>query len=150
MKMDKRYDFGDYLYEKDHWVVFLAPNQSNLGTCVVALKRKEEFLSNLEEGEWSELRSIIIELENTLKKAFDVTMFNWGFLMNKFYQDNTLPPWLHCHFIPRYDHKVKIGGVEFKDPYFGYMRPQAPIKISKKTREIIKKKILENLDLVRE
>jgi len=146
--MDERYNFGDYLYEKDYWVVFLAPNQGNLGTCVVALKRREEFLRNVKEEEWSEFRLIVIELENAVKKAFGATLFNWGFLMNQFYRDNTLSPWLHCHFIPRYDHKVELNGEIFEDPYFGYMRPRGPFKISERTREIIKEKILENIRLL--
>ncbi|BAW30875.1 conserved hypothetical protein [Methanothermobacter sp. MT-2] len=146
--MDKRYNFGDYLYEKDYWVVFLAPNQGNLGTCVVALKRREEFLRNVKEEEWSEFRLIVVELENAVKKAFGATLFNWGFLMNQFYRDNILPPWLHCHFIPRYDHKVELNGEIFEDPYFGYMRPRGPFKISERTREIIKEKILENIKLL--
>jgi len=146
--VDKRYNFGDYLYEKDYWVVFLAPNQGNLGTCVVALKRREEFLRNVKEEEWSEFRLIVVELENAVKKAFGATLFNWGFLMNQFYRDNILPPWLHCHFIPRYDHKVELNGEIFEDPYFGYMRPRGPFKISERTREIIKEKILENIKLL--
>jgi diadenosine tetraphosphate (Ap4A) HIT family hydrolase len=35
------YDFGDPLIQTEHWIVFLAPNQSNLATCVVALKRDQ-------------------------------------------------------------------------------------------------------------
>lgn len=145
MKPDERYNFGDYLYEKDHWIVFLSPNQGNLGSCVVVLKRREEFLGNIREEEWIELRYIIKELERAVKRAFGATLFNWGFLMNTFYRENSPPPWLHCHFIPRYDHKVEVNGEIFEDPYFGYMRPWGPIKISKRTREIIKEKILENI-----
>ncbi|MDI6881561.1 MAG: HIT family protein [Methanothermobacter sp.] len=144
MKLDE-YNFGDYLYERDYWIVFLSPNQGNLGSCVVVLKRREEFLGNIREEEWIELRLIIKELERAVKKAFGATLFNWGFLMNTFYRKNSPPPWLHCHFIPRYDHKVEVNGEIFEDPYFGYMRPWGPIKISRRTREIIKEKILENI-----
>jgi len=74
----EEYDFGEYLYERDHWIVFLAPNQSNLGTCVVALKRNEKFLGNLRKDEWEEMLRIISEIEDAVKKEFGATMFTGG------------------------------------------------------------------------
>ena len=29
------YNFGDPIFQTEHWIVYLAPNQSNLATCVV-------------------------------------------------------------------------------------------------------------------
>ncbi|MDI9618944.1 HIT family protein [Methanothermobacter sp.] len=141
MKFDD-YKFGKYLYERKRWVVFLAPNQSNLGTCVVALKRREEFLGNLKKDEWDEMFLIISELENAVRKAFGAAMFNWGVLLNSFYRENAPPPQLHWHFIPRYRGEVIVNGEVFDDPFFGYMRPRPPKNISEETLKEIRNKML--------
>ncbi|WBF06286.1 HIT family protein [Methanothermobacter thermautotrophicus] len=142
MVVFEEYDFGEYLYERDHWIVFLAPNQSNLGTCVVALKRNEKFLGNLRKDEWEEMLRIISEIENAVKKEFGATMFNWGVLLNSFYRQNTPPPHLHWHFIPRYREEVTVNGETFDDPFFGYMRPRPPKRISRETFLEIGRRIL--------
>lgn len=142
----EEYNFGDFLYETDSWIIFLAPNQSNLGTCVVALKRRERFLNSLNQKEWDEFSEIVNQLEFALKEAFNATMFNWGTLMNSFYLEGTPEPHMHWHFIPRYDHGVEIGGELFEDPFFGYMRPRPPKHISDEIRNKIKTTILKALN----
>jgi diadenosine tetraphosphate (Ap4A) HIT family hydrolase len=141
----EKYNFGDFLYQTPFWIVFLAPNQSNLGTCVIALKRKDRFLNGLSKEEWADFTKIVDGLEFALKESFDATLFNWGSLMNSFYLDGTPEPHLHWHFIPRYDHEVEIHGEIFDDPFFGYMRPRPPQEISKEVRENIRNSILDNL-----
>lgn len=141
----EEYNFGNLLFESSHWIIFLAPNQSNLGTCVIALKRKARFLSELNQQEWSDFIKIVNKLEKALKTAFKATMFNWGTLMNSFYLEDTPDPHMHWHFIPRYDHEVDFEGEIFEDPFFGYMRPRPPKKISKTIRVKIIEKIRDNL-----
>ncbi len=140
----KDYKFGDFIAETKYWVIFLAPNQSNLGTCVVALKRHLGDLARLKKDEWIDFSEIVDRLQFASKKAFDVTMFNWGCLMNTFYLEDEPDPHVHWHFIPRYNHEVEFEGLIFKDPYFGYMRPRSPKKVSDEVKRKIIEKIKEN------
>jgi ATP adenylyltransferase len=139
------YNFGDPIIQTDRWIVFLAPNQSNLATCVVALKQSKMTLSGLENEEWQDFIKLLGRMEKAVKNAFDATLFNWGCLMNTFYLEDTLEPHLHWHFIPRYNHPVEFSGHTFEDPHFGYMRPRPPKKISEEVRNKIADKITEFL-----
>jgi diadenosine tetraphosphate (Ap4A) HIT family hydrolase len=47
----KDHNFGDLIRETKYWLIILAPDQRNLGTCVVALKREETELSALNPDE---------------------------------------------------------------------------------------------------
>jgi diadenosine tetraphosphate (Ap4A) HIT family hydrolase len=120
----EKYDFGDFIMETSHWIIFLAPQQSNIGTCVVALNRHESDLSGLTRDEWLDFGKLVREMEETLKKCFDVTLFNWGSLMNASYLKQTPDPHVHWHLIPRYDHAVEFEGLVFEDLYFGTMKPR--------------------------
>ncbi|CDG65150.1 MAG: histidine triad family protein [Methanobacterium sp.] len=143
-KLDE-YDFGDPIFETEHWIVFLAPNQSNLGTCVVALKREQRTLTGLSPEEWNDFIRLLEKMEKAVKSAFDATLFNWGCLMNTFYLDGTPEPQLHWHFIPRYNHEVEFAGHTFDDPHFGHMHPRPLKDISPEVRDKIAKKIREFL-----
>ena len=120
----KKYDFGDFILKTKYWIVFLAPQQSNIGTCVVALNRPEEDLSGLKSEEWLEFGELVFKLEFSVKQCFDVTMYNWGSLMNASYLEEPPDPHVHWHFIPRYNHEVGFDGLTFEDPYFGTMKPR--------------------------
>ncbi len=139
------YNFGDYLGKTEHWIIFLAPNQSNLGTCVIALNRHHPTLTGLSTMEWEEFTELVEKMENAIKKAFQATLINWGCLMNSFYLENKLEPHLHWHFIPRYRDPVEFAGHIFEDPHFGYMRPRPLKKISPDVREKIISKIKEHM-----
>jgi len=152
--MERSYDeelkdrnFGDYIYETPYWIIFLAPNQSNIGTCVVALKRHYGALKGIEKEEWIDFGEIVKNLESSLKKAFKCTLFNWGALMNSDYMKENPDPHVHWHFIPRYRQKVEFKGITFEDPYFGFMHPRPVLNIPYKIREEIIKKIKENIEL---
>ncbi|HMK54274.1 MAG TPA: HIT family protein [Methanobacteriaceae archaeon] len=141
------YNFGDYLDQTGHWIIFLAPNQSNLGTCVVALNRHHQTLTGLKPDEWEEFAQLVESMETAIKKSFNATLINWGCLMNTFYLKGKPKPHLHWHFIPRYRDPVEFAGHIFEDPHFGYMRPRPPKKISQEVREEIMHKIQTNLIL---
>jgi diadenosine tetraphosphate (Ap4A) HIT family hydrolase len=115
----KDHEFGELLAETSLWLIILAPDQRNLGTCVVALKRDETDLSGLSEEEWVELSQIVKKLEYAVEKSFNATMFNWGCLMNSAYLEDPPSPHLHWHFIPRYRDPVEFQGKIFEDPCFG-------------------------------
>jgi diadenosine tetraphosphate (Ap4A) HIT family hydrolase len=146
----KDHKFGDLLAETEYWLIILAPDQRNLGTCVVALKRDETELSGLKGEEWTDLARVVKKLESATRKAFNTTMFNWGCLMNSSYQENPPCPHLHWHFIPRYREPVEFKGEIFEDPCFGmstmHDRRQL-IHISDELKNDIKAKILENLEI---
>lgn len=137
------YNFGDPLLETDHWIVFLAPNQSNLATCVVALKRDQKTLTGLSKEEWDDFILLLESMEKAVKIAFNATLFNWGCLMNTFYLEDKPEPHLHWHFIPRYRDPVNFAGCTFEDPHFGYMRPRPSKNISSDVRDKIADKIRE-------
>lgn len=144
----KKYNYGDLLLETEHWLVLLAPDQRNLGTCVVALKRREIELSGLTSEEWSDLSQIVKKMESAVKKAFHATMFNWGCLMNSSYLEDPPSPHLHWHFIPRYQDPVKFKDKTFYDPCFGqstmYNR-EAPVQLSQDFKDSVKAHIMEYL-----
>ena len=56
-------EFGDLIGETTYWLIILAPDQRNLGTCVVALKREEIELSALNPDEWADLYNTVQKLE---------------------------------------------------------------------------------------
>ncbi|MGZ7109543.1 MAG: HIT family protein, partial [Methanobacterium sp.] len=95
-------NYGDVMFETPYWIIFLAPSQSNIGTCVVALKRHYGTLDGLKNEEWLDFADVVKKLEYSLKKSFNATMFNWGALMNADYLMKNPDPHIHWHFIPRY------------------------------------------------
>ncbi len=141
----EKYNFGDLIFKTKHWIVYLAPQQSNIGTCVVALNRHAEDLSSLTREEWLEFGDLVCKLEFSVKQCFDVTMYNWGSLMNASYLEEPPDPHVHWHFIPRYNHEVEFDGLVFEDPYFGTMKPRPfraiPDLVRSKIIEIIKTNI---------
>jgi diadenosine tetraphosphate (Ap4A) HIT family hydrolase len=114
------HNYGDLIVKTKYWFILLAPDQKNLGTCVVALKRHEGDLGRLKDEEWQEFSKIVKNLQSALKKAFNSTMFNWGCLMNLSYLKDHPDPHVHWHFIPRYKQIIEFAGIIFEDPCFGF------------------------------
>lgn len=140
----KEYNYGDLIFESKYWFILLAPDQNNLGTCVVALKRDEGDLAGLNSEEWEELSKIVRNLQTALKKSFNSTMFNWGCLMNSSYLKNPPNPHVHWHFIPRYRNKKSFEGIIFEDPCFGFSTMKSQKK-SRKIPEYVRRKIIEKI-----
>lgn len=146
----KGHNYGDLILETKKWFILLAPDQKNLGTCVIALKRSEGDLAGLNRGEWNEFSKIVKCLQFALKKSFNPTMFNWGCLMNSSYLKKPPNPHVHWHFIPRYQDKVEFEGLLFEDPCFGFstMKSREKVrKIHEKVRLKIINKIRQNFKL---
>ncbi|MDI6643760.1 MAG: HIT family protein [Methanobacteriaceae archaeon] len=141
----KNYNYGSLIQENRFWTIFLAPNQSNIGTCVIALRRNSSELSDLKDEEWAEFSFIVKNMEQSLKKSFNATLFNWGCLMNSSYLKESPDPHIHWHFIPRYKNPVEFEDQIFDDPYFGYMHPRPEKKVSSLTRKKIIEMILKNM-----
>ena len=146
----KDHQFGELLAESEHWLIILAPDQRNLGTCVVALKREETKLSGLKDGEWADLSRVVNKLESAIGKAFNPTHFNWGCLMNSSYLEDPPCPHLHWHFIPRYREPVEFRGKRFGDPCFGMSTMhdrRKMVPLSDEFKKAIKTKISKNLEI---
>ena len=133
-------NYGNLIFETPYWAIFLAPNQSNIGTCVVALKRCCGTLDGLNNEEWLDFGKIVKKLEYSVKIAFKPVMSNWGALMNADYLVENPDPHMHWHFIPRYTEKIQFQGLIFEDKYFGSMEPR-PIKI-REVPHIVRMKII--------
>ena len=108
------------IFETDHWIISLFPDQGYLGHCYVTLKEHKGDLAELDPEEWTELGSVIQRLESATRSALGATMFNWSCLMNNAYQNTPALPHIHWHFRPRYDKSVIFDGIEFSDPHFGH------------------------------
>lgn len=146
----KDYKYGDLLAETHHWLIILAPDQRNLCTCVLALKRDETELSGLTNEEWADLSQVVKKLESAVKMAFNATMFNWGCLMNSSYLEVPPSSHLHWHFIPRYRDPVEFQGKKFEDPCFGRSTMHnrgGAVKLSEEFKEKIKTRIREYLKI---
>ena len=144
---------GDKIFETTYWQVILMPNQSYLGYCNVSLKRRNcGDLADVTNEEMLDFLQLVKILENTFRKAFDATMFNWTCLMNLAYQDSPPTPHVHWHFRPRYNRKVTFGGVEFVDQLFGqhYAWPPTERILSDKTRKLIIDEILKSINKIYE
>ncbi|MBU4535490.1 MAG: HIT family protein [Euryarchaeota archaeon] len=116
--MRTAFPLRDEINQTSHWIIFLDRDQKNLGTCRVSLKRKTDQLSDLTRDEWQEFVEIVNKLENSLKKAFNATLFNWVII-----RDKKLPSpkyhYLEWHVIPRYHKKIEFEKIIFEDPCFG-------------------------------
>lgn len=137
--------YGDLIEETSYWMIFLAPSQRYLGTCVVALKRQCQSLSELEDTEWKDFILTVRRMENSLNKAFHPTLYNWSCFKNAAYREGEPNPEIHWHFIPRYDYQVEFEGLKFDDPDFGYIPQPIARIIPGEVMGKIKSEIKKNL-----
>ena len=111
---------NNLICETNYWKISLNPEQRYVGRSVVALKRHCEDLSNLTKEELLDFHVVVKNIETTIKKAFNATLFNWGCLMNDTYQKENPTPHVHWHLRPRYKNPVLLEGILFEDKEFGY------------------------------
>ena len=97
-----------------YWSVFIHPNQGYLGRCVVWCNREDALdFADATEEESRELVSILKDLREVAKKAFQADWFNYALLGNETQH-------LHCHFIPRYSSEKTFAGTVFQDKLWGH------------------------------
>ena len=138
--------YGDIIHQTDYWMVFLAPSQRYLGTCVVALKRHCKNLSELKEQEWTDFAVIVNKLENALDKSFKPDLYNWSCFKNATFRDQNPNPEVHWHFIPRYKEEIEFADTIFEDPDFGHIPQPIEKKVSNGIMKEIMAKIKANLN----
>ncbi len=132
-----------FLFETENWKIFLSHDQCYLGHCLIILKRHSPDLNDLNEQETKNFFEVIKRLEDTMKRAFNATMFNISFLMNDTYNIKPQMPHVYANFKPRYSKEVQISGLTFDDPEFGFHYSAS------RTREISEKVRKEVLDIIR-
>ncbi len=108
-------DYSKFLIKDyTHWLVNVHENQGYLGRCIVWCKRENALdLADATEAEQKELISILGELREATKRAFQADWFNYAFLGNGTRH-------LHGHFIPRYSSSRMFERVTFVDDRWGH------------------------------
>ncbi|MDD1773948.1 MAG: HIT family protein [Methanobacterium sp.] len=137
--------YGELMDETAHWLIYLAPSQRYLGTCVVALKRKSKNLRELDDAEWLDFADIVRRLETSVDEAFKPTLFNWSCFKNKEYRNGDPNPEIHWHLLPRYQDEVEFAGEKFKDQDFGYLPQPITHELSAEMMDKIKSAIKKYL-----
>lgn len=141
----------NFIFETNFWKVFLAEDQTYLGYSVVVLKREScGDLAEVSEEEFLDFLQIVKRFEESLRKSFEATMFNWTCLMNNAYQVTPAKPHVHWHVKSRYDHGVEYSGEMFVDPNFGHhyaLLKDCDRSVTDEMRHEIIKRIQDNLPL---
>lgn len=108
-------DYSKFLVKDyTHWLVNVHENQGYLGRCIVWCKREDALdLADATEAEQKELITILGELREATKRAFQADWFNYAFLGNGTRH-------LHGHFVPRYSASREFEGVTFTDERWGH------------------------------
>ena len=134
--------YGQLIWQTIHWNIYLAPSQRYLGTCVVALKRHCQDLSQVNHDEWIDFSRVVRKLELALERAFKPTLYNWSCFKNSAFRSENPEPEVHWNFIPRYKDPVTFNELIFHDPDFGYIplpeKREIPPEIMEKLSNIIK------------
>lgn len=108
------------IFQTKEWKVILNIDQNYLGRFLVISNRHAESLSTLNHQEWEELKEVIVKSEALLRKAFpQITLFNWGCLMNHAFQKKPYNPHVHWHVKPRHDQPITFEGITWTDKEFG-------------------------------
>ena len=137
--------YGDILFETTYWIIYLAPSQRYLGTCVVALKRLCKNLSEVKKDEWVDFGVIVQKLEHALEKTFKPTLYNWSCFKNSTFRSSKPNPEVHWHFIPRYKDEIDFEGLKFIDQDFGHIPQPIKREIAIKIREKLEKAIIKHI-----
>ncbi|HMK54777.1 MAG TPA: HIT family protein [Methanobacteriaceae archaeon] len=138
--------YGDLIWETDYWLIYLAPSQRYLGTCVVALKRHVTDLCRLKDEEWRDFAIIVRKMELSLNKLLKPTLFNWSCFKNATFRTNNPRPEIHWHLIPRYGNEIEYEGLKFKDRDFGYIPQPIKRKIPPEVYNALKNEIKADLN----
>ncbi len=94
--------------EYEHWILLCRFEQVTLGSLILICKDDVDAFSKISKESFSELSSIIPEIEITLKKLFQNDKINYLMLM-------MVDPEVHFHVIPRYETERVFEGITFSD-----------------------------------
>ena len=111
-----KFGYPETLLEgSEHWVVLLRQRQTTLGAIVLACKEEAKSFADVSPAAFSELKTVVHELETTVREVFACQKFNYLMLM-------MVDPHVHFHVLPRYEKTHSFDGVEFQDASW----PKAP------------------------
>ena len=140
---------GEIIAFTDLWKVILHPDQSGLGSCLVAPLRHVPRLCDQTPEESIGFFELVRELEPALEHAFGATLINFSCLRNWAYRlhdpdppfKNGQPnPHVHWHVLTRYARPVTFEGVTFTDEAFG-----EPFEPKGESAKGIRREIIERI-----
>ena len=94
--------------EFKYWIVCIRGKQATLGDAVILLKRETPSVAGMLPEEGAEFPEVIKWYEKTCSNKFGAVKFNYIVMMMKDY-------FVHYHAFPRYDKKVNLFDLEWKD-----------------------------------
>jgi len=95
--------------EYQHWVVLLRPAQATLGALILACKDDATRFSQISPEAFSEMGSVVADIETALEQLFDYQKLNYMMLM-------MVDPDVHYHVLPRFDSDQSFADATFTDP----------------------------------
>lgn len=104
-----QFDYPESLIKQyKNWVVLFRSQQVTLGSLVLAYIPDVEKLSDISKEGFSELHSVITDIEVSLSKMFRYDKINYLALM-------MVDKQVHMHVIPRYSNSKEFNNVIFYD-----------------------------------
>lgn len=94
--------------EYEHWVVLLREQQVTLGSLVLCTKTQATAFSELSVESFTEMKTVISDIENSVSTAFNFDKINYLMLM-------MVDPNVHLHVIPRYSASRSACGLTMID-----------------------------------
>ncbi len=105
----EKFDYpATLIHEYRNWCVLLRPAQVTLASLVLAAKGEERAFSALPVEAFTELNSVIRDIEPTLNAFRPYDRINYLMLM-------MVDPHVHFHVLPRYAVAQDFDGVQFPD-----------------------------------
>jgi diadenosine tetraphosphate (Ap4A) HIT family hydrolase len=123
--------------EHDYWCILLRPQQVTLGSLVLAAKTEATAFADLPRAAFSELATVIPEIEHSLKRFNAYSKINYLMLM-------MVDPHVHMHVIPRYESTQVFDMVAFPDK--GWPGPP-DLKSAPDLTDTLRKNLLWTLQL---
>lgn len=100
--------------EYKNWYWLIRPKQVTLGSGILLSKHNKSNFSDLNQDSFSELKTIISEIEATLKRMISYDKINYLMLMME-------DPIVHYHIIPRHESARLMSRIRVRD--HGYPGP---------------------------
>ena len=94
--------------EHDHWCILLRSQQVTLGSLILAAKSEVTAFADLAPAAFTELATVVAEIEHSLKRFCPYDKINYLMLM-------MVDPHVHMHVIPRYSKLQTFDNIDFPD-----------------------------------
>jgi len=140
----------------DHFKVILHPNQSSIGSVIIASRRHVARICDFTHEESSEFLPLFAALEPALESAFGAELLNLFYQRNWAYRkknpdppfkDGKPNPHVHCHVVPRYLEPVEFEGMRWEDPNFGEPFSWGKVNLNPEIKRSVISVIQNQLDL---